>query len=293
MGKNIESRSLGTHDGSFHADEATACSLLLLSGRIDKDKVKRTRDPAILAKCEYVCDVGGIYDPVHKRFDHHQAEYQGPMSSAGMVLLYLRDQGDIDPAFYEHLNRALILGVDAHDNGVAKIEPGMCSFSQVVSNFLPIEYEATSEEMNKAFFRAVDFIVGHLERLHQRHRYIDNCRAAVQLKMKEGGYAIFFEEPIPWMENFFDMGGEYHPAQFVIMPAGPHWKLRGIPPSLAERMKVRRPLPEAWAGLHEEDLRRVSGIEGAVFCHKGRFISIWKTKEDALKALHLALEKFV
>lgn len=291
MGKNIELRSFGTHDGSFHADEATACSLLLLYGRIDRDKVIRTRDPNLLAICEYVCDVGGIYDPIHKRFDHHQAEYQGPMSSAGMVLLYLRDHAYIDPLFYEHLNKSLILGVDAHDNGVAKIEPGTCSFSQVVSNFLPIEYEASPEEMNAAFFRAVDFIVGHLDRFHLRHLYINNCRSAVQAKMKETGYALIFEEPIPWIENFFDMGGELHPAQFVIMPAGPHWKLRGIPPSLSERMKVRRPLPEKWAGLHEEELQRASGIDGAVFCHKGRFISIWKTKEDALKALHLALLK--
>jgi uncharacterized UPF0160 family protein len=75
------------------------------------------------------------------------------------------------------------------------------------------------------------------------------------------------------------------------MPAGPHWKLRGIPPSMSERMKVRKPLPEKWAGLHEEDLKKVSGIDGAVFCHKGRFISIWKTREDAIRALHIALQR--
>ncbi len=282
---------MGTHDGSFHADEATACSLLLLYKRIDKDKVTRTRDPKILAGCDYVCDVGGIYKPSIRRFDHHQVEYQGPMSSAGMILLYLRDQGDIDSQFYEHLNRSLIMGVDAHDNGVAKLEPGISSFSQIVSNFLPIEYDVTSDEMDAAFFSAVDFIVGHLDRMHKRHLYISNCRAAVKESMKEGGYVMNFEAPIPWMENFFDMGGELHPAQFVIMPAGPHWKLRGIPPSMSERMKVRKPLPEAWAGLHEEDLKKVSGIDGAVFCHKGRFISIWKTRDDALKALHLALQR--
>ena len=291
MDKQKELRSFGTHDGSFHADEATACSLLLLYGRIDRDKVNRTRDPAILSRCDYVCDVGGEYNPAKRRFDHHQAEYQGPMSSAGMTLLYLRDQGDIDPLFYEHLNRALIMGVDAHDNGVAKLEPGISSFSQVVSNFLPIEYDVGADEMNAAFFKAVDFIVGHLDRLHKRHLYISDCRTAVQEKMRDGGYAMIFEAPIPWMENFFDMGGDLHPAQFVIMPAGPHWKLRGIPPSMSERMKVRRPLPENWAGLHEEDLKRVSGIDGAIFCHKGRFISIWKTKEDALRALHLALQR--
>jgi uncharacterized UPF0160 family protein len=282
-------RSFGTHNGSFHADEVTACSLLLLFDRIARDKIQRTRDPAVLETCEYVCDVGGIYNPASKRFDHHQADYRGPLSSAGMVLLYLKDTGSLDPQSYEHLNKSLILGVDAHDNGIAKLEQGTASFSQIVSNFLPVEYDVSAEEMDTAFFNAVEFVFGHLQRLKGRLAYTHACQAIVQEKMAEGGNALIFEEPLPWMENFFELGGEVHPAQFVVMPSGSHWKLRGIPPSLNERMKVRKPLPEKWAGLRDEDLRKATGIHGSIFCHKGRFISIWETKEDALKALHLAL----
>jgi uncharacterized UPF0160 family protein len=287
----VEKRSFGAHDGTFHADEVTACSLLLLFDLIDRDKIYRTRDPKILHGCDFVCDVGGVYDPAKKRFDHHQAEYQGLMSSAGMVLLYLKDQEILDSHLYDYLNKSLVLGVDAHDNGVAKLEPGITSFSQVISNFLPIEYDVTDEDMNSAFLKAVDFCFGHLDRLNKRYRYTIECKAAVKKAMIEGNYALIFEESVPWLENFFDLGGDVHPAQFVIMPSsGGHWKLRGIPPSLAERMKVRKPLPEAWAGLHEHELKNVSAIKGAVFCHKGRFISIWETKEDALKALRIALE---
>lgn len=291
MHSKIIPRSLGTHDGSFHADEVTACSLLLLFDRIDRDQIHRTRNLEILHRCDYVCDVGGIYDPEKRRFDHHQVDYKGPMSSAGMVLLYLKEHEVIEPHLYEYYNKTLILGVDAHDNGVAKLEPGITSFSQVISNFLPIEYQSSSEEMQEAFFQAVDFAMGHLDRLRKRHVYTMQCRALVKKTMAQGGYAMVFDESIPWMENFFESGGEAHSAQFVIMPAGKHWKLRGIPPNLNERMKVRRPLPEKWAGLLEQDLRKVSGIEGAIFCHKGRFISIWETKEDAIKALHIALKK--
>lgn len=86
-------RSVGVHDGSFHADEVTACALLLVFDLVDRDKIFRTRDYRALDTCEYVCDVGGIYDPQMKRFDHHQSSYHGVLSSAGMVLLYLRDQG--------------------------------------------------------------------------------------------------------------------------------------------------------------------------------------------------------
>lgn len=286
----MEPRSLGIHDGSFHADEVTACALLLLFDRIDRDKVHRTRDQKVIDGCDYVCDVGGVYDPHKRRFDHHQAEYKGPMSSAGMVLLYLKEMELIETHLYDYFNKSLILGVDAHDNGVAKLEPGTTSFSQVITNFMPIEYDADDVEMNRAFFIAVDFALGHLDRLRQRHMYTLECRATVKKAMIHGSNVLIFEKSLPWLENFFDLGGDVHPAQFVIMPSGGHWKLRGIPPSLADRMKVRKPLPEKWAGLHEEDLKKASGIEGAVFCHKGRFISIWETKEDALKALHIAME---
>lgn len=56
-------------------------------------------------------------------------------------------------------------------------------------------------------------------------------------------------------------------------------------------MKVRLPLPAEWAGLIEKELKEVSGITGAIFCHKGRFISIWKTKEDAFQALGTILTR--
>jgi uncharacterized UPF0160 family protein len=288
---DLISRSFGTHDGSFHADEVTACSLLLLFRKIDCNKVFRTRNPSILAHCEYICDVGGEYEPLRKRFDHHQAEYKGPLSSAGMTLLYLRECGTIDPGLYDYFNQTLIMGVDAHDTGVARIEIGTSSFSQVIGNFLPIEYEAAPDEMMKAFFKAVDFVVDYLDRLRQRYLYIHKCKAIVREKMSEGGYAMIFDTAVPWMESFFEMGGETHPAEFVIMPTGSHWKLRGIPPNMADRMNVRRPLPESWAGLRDADLQKVCGVPGAVFCHKGRFISIWQTKEDALKALHIVLQR--
>ena len=291
METSIIRRSFGTHDGSFHADEVTACSLLLLFGCIDRDKIHRTRDASLLEKCDFVCDVGGLYDTQQRRFDHHQVDYKGSMSSAGMVLLYLKEEHYIDSHLYDHLNKGLIMGVDAHDNGVAKLELGTTTFSHVVSNFLPIAYDSPRAEMNDAFFQAVDFVIGHLDRMRERLKYTSACRTTVQQAMRETGYVMIFEESIPWMDNFFELGGDVHPAQFVIMPAGKHWKLRGIPPNQQERMQVRKPLPESWAGLHEEDLKRVSKIPGAVFCHKGRFISIWETKEDAIAALHIALKR--
>lgn len=109
--------------------------------------------------------------------------------------------------------------------------------------------------------------------------------------MEKNKICLFFEEALPWLESFFALGGKDHSALFVIMPSQGHWKLRGIPPDYEHRMQVRVPLPQQWAGLLSEQLQQKSGIKGAIFCHKGRFISVWQTKEDAIQALRYVLRQ--
>lgn len=286
-------RSFGTHDGTFHADEVTACALLLVFNLIDRNKIMRTRDPEKLAGCDYVCDVGGEYDPEKKRYDHHQVEYQGELSSAGMVWLDLLRQGIIDEPTYQFVNKSMMMGIDAHDTGrVVQLE-GVSTFSHIIANFVPPAYDAPKEVINQSFMQAVDFVTLHLQRLLERYNYIKKCREKVAQVMATQEKYLFFDTAMPWQENFFDLGGEEHPALFVIMPSGDHWKLRGIPPNLEHRMQVRLPLPAEWAGLRDEKLQEVSGIPGAIFCHKGRFISVWKTKEDVFKALEYSLKQKV
>lgn len=68
----MTSKTIGTHDGKFHADEALACSLLLMTDAFKGASVNRSRDPEILDKMDIVVDVGGVYDPIKHRYDHHQ-----------------------------------------------------------------------------------------------------------------------------------------------------------------------------------------------------------------------------
>ncbi|WP_420422461.1 MYG1 family protein [Simkania sp.] len=291
MTNEIQERSFGTHNGSFHADEVTACALLILFDQIDLDKVFRTRDLHALRTCDYVCDVGGMYEPTIRRFDHHQMDYHGPLSSAGMILKYLKDEKVIKDKLFLYLNRSLVMGVDAIDNGKTTTMVGHCSFSAVIANFVPIRHNVDEKNMDAAFFQAVDFTLGHLGRLVDKFHYIQECKEVIKREMDKNETVMIFEESMPWMESFFDLGGEKHPAAFLIMPTGKQWKLRGIPPSYEKRMQVRIPLPKEWAGLIDDELKEKTGIPGAVFCHKGRFISIWETKEDALKALEITLQK--
>ncbi len=283
--------SIGTHDGSFHADEVTSLALLIVYGLADRNKIIRTRNPEQLNSCEFICDVGNVYDPKRKRFDHHQNEYQGNLSSAGMVLRYLHDEGIINEGEFTLLAHSLVDGVDAHDNGIDPAPPGVTTFSHIIGNFLPIVYGSSDEELNQAFFQALDFVTGHLNRLIERYRYTQSVKTVVEEAMKSNSPLLVFDHPLPWLDSFFELGGISHPALFVIMPAGPYWKVRTIPPSPANKMQIRKMLPKLWAGLKEEELQKVSGIQGAVFCHKALFLSIWKTKEDAMSAAQIALRQ--
>ncbi len=284
-------RSVGIHSGVFHADEVTACVLLALYGLIDADKIIRTRDLVLLAECEYVCDVGGVYDPKIKKFDHHQVEYQGPKSSAGMILEYLKDENLMSEEEYHYLNKALIRGVDDFDNGRNPPDLPFCVFSLIIANFNPIEYGVSGSVRNRAFDEAFDFIYGHIDRMRKRFHFIQTYREIVRVCMKKYTDCLIFDENIPWMDNFFALDGDHHSAKFIIMPSGPHWKLRGIPPNSANRTSVRISHPKEWAGLLEGELKEVSGIPGAVFCHKGCFISVWETKEDAITAFDSIMGK--
>ena len=54
---------IGTHDGTFHCDEALGCYLLQKTERYKGAEVVRTRDQNKLKDLDIVIDVGGVYDP--------------------------------------------------------------------------------------------------------------------------------------------------------------------------------------------------------------------------------------
>lgn len=290
-----QERSFGTHNGPFHADEVTACALLLFCDLIDLDKVVRTRDPSLLDKCYYVCDVGGVYDSKQLRFDHHQREYEGTKSSAGMILDYLAEQHLICPDFAKHLDREWVVGVDAHDNGKVMHQRGALTFSHIIALRVPSRSSSpTGSEMDAAFFEAVQFTMALIFRMQEQFLEQRQAKKTVQEAMDAAWESdpslLMFDKNTTWLESFFALGGQNHPAQFILMPSEEHWKLRSVPPSLERRMEMRRSHPKKWLGLQEKDLFDACGIDGAVFCHKGGFVSVWKTKEAALKAYQIAIK---
>lgn len=70
---------IGTHSGTFQADEAMGCWLLRQLPQYRNSPIVRSRDPAVLEPLDIVIDVGGVYDHSRLRYDHHQRGYDERM----------------------------------------------------------------------------------------------------------------------------------------------------------------------------------------------------------------------
>ena len=63
----LDGGKIGTHNGSFHCDEALACFFLKQLPEYENSEIVRSRDPEKLSECEIVVDVGGVFDVEKKR----------------------------------------------------------------------------------------------------------------------------------------------------------------------------------------------------------------------------------
>lgn len=135
--------SIGTHNGHFHADEALAVYMLRLLPAYESSQLIRTRDPARLATCHTVVDVGGEYDAATNRYDHHQRTFDTTfpnrptkLSSAGLVYMHfgkaiiaqslgsgVSEDAEEVGLIWQKVYENFIEPVDANDNGISVFDP--------------------------------------------------------------------------------------------------------------------------------------------------------------------------
>lgn len=277
---------VATHSGPFHADDVMAWALIRAFHAPDAELV-RTRDPARLAEADIVFDVGGRYDPADRRFDHHQNSYTGPWSSAGMVLEWLRERGEVSETLAAHLRARLVDYLDAVDNGRVAPDPGTPCFPSLVEALnQPADEEA---DYDVWFRKAGDVAVLYLQGLQAEHDRIRVAEEEVPRAMRRAEQAgcnvIEFDRYVRWKPVYFAQGGAEHPTEYVLLPGTDgSWRVLAIPPRFGD-FGQKRPLPEEWAGLTGPELEARTGVPGSIFCHKNRFIAVFATRDAAIQAL--------
>ncbi|KAI0348032.1 GAMM1 protein [Trametopsis cervina] len=327
--KMSESKIIGTHNGTFHCDEALAVFLLHLTDEYREAGLKRTRDPAVLDTCTIVVDVGGVYDEGKQRFDHHQRGFNEvfghgfdtKLSSAGLVYkhfgrqiianwLVAKVEDERVNTLWLKLYKEFIEAIDAIDNGISQYPTDIAPRYRVrtdvsarVGHLNPAWNESVdSNIVDTQFLKASQLVGGEFaDRLaYYANAWLparDLVAAALRnrTQAEPDGKIILFEAFAPWKEHLFELEGELGISSseqpiYVIYPdeTGGQWRIQAVPIS-PESFESRKALPEAWRGLRDDELSKVSGIEGGVFVHASGFIGGNKTKEGALALAKLAL----
>ena len=288
-------KTIITHDGKFHADEVFAVSALKL---LEPDAlVVRTRDPERIAKGDYVVDVGGVCDPEAHRFDHHQQAGAGvrgngiPYAAFGLVWKKFGEQICGSAEIASRVEMVLVAPIDANDNGVDLVAPtyegvSLYTISDIVRSFTPT-YDEKAVPLDERFIEVSCFAKRVLEREIERAKALTRGKEKV-LQVYESTVdkrLIVLDDDYPWKEV---LAGFSEPL-YVVHPQEETWRLYCVrtDPHL---FRNRKDLPESWAGLRDEALVKVTGVPGAVFAHRNRFMAVAKTKEGALALAKKALE---
>lgn len=284
---------LVTHNGTFHADDifATATLSILLDGNI---KVIRTRDTEWFKKGDYVYDVGGEYDPARNRFDHHQKGGAGkrdngvPYAAFGLVWREYGEKICGSKAVADRIDEHLVQAVDTHDNGIDsyKVEGpvGPYTIESMFNAFRPSWKEP--EEFDEAFLDLVAIAKKFLLRKIKKSQ--DSVEGEVFVKKAydnaQDKRIIVLDDQYPWRKMFLD----YPEPIYVIVPKMGKWNVYATQKE-SKSFENRKSLPEAWAGLRDEELAQASGVPDATFCHNGRFLVVAKSKEGAIALAEKAL----
>lgn len=315
---------LVTHGGSFHCDEVLGYAILrraLPPEALAASTLLRTRDPRAIETADIVWDVGGVFDPARRRFDHHQrgapARADGsPYSSAGLLwaafghdavraVLAGRGGEEVVGQIWAEMDEQVIRLVDLADNGLrpvpgfgdealdraARIADGLALPSLV--DVLNLPWDAATADRARAederFAGAAEIagtvLDGRIEQICARIAARD---IVLQAHARSADPRILeLGRGMPWQ-------GAAHeadlPVLFAVYPdkGGDAWMVGCMPPepgSFAQKL----PLPAAWAGLRDAELARVSGVEDAVFCHLNRFIAAARSRDGALAMARIAL----
>jgi uncharacterized UPF0160 family protein len=288
-----------THSGTFHADDVFASAVLRLAlGDFD---FIRTRDTALIATADIVFDVGGIYDPIRKRYDHHmrdlpRREDGTPYSSVGLIWRdYGRDalprfvpgiEEDALDAVWQDIDNTLILAIDQADNGISTACPGHLAL--LIEAFNPT-WNST-QTYDEAFEEAAALARGILQRACRQAYAEAKAMAFVMAAAREARdpRVIVLGRKLPWEKAVFEAG--LKDLLFVIYPNedSTSWYCRTVPPE-PNSFGQRLPLPEAWRGLQEEAFSKAAGIPDGVFCHPSGFIGGARSQASAIRLAEQAI----
>ncbi|MFN4181580.1 MAG: MYG1 family protein [Candidatus Paceibacteria bacterium] len=302
----MSAKILVTHNGAMHGDDLFACAVLCLylEKRGEEYRIIRSRDLETIERGDFVFDVGGVYDPLKNRFDHHQKESGGarkngvPYASFGLVWKHFGlDLCDGDQEAWQMIDDQIASPIDATDNGFDLFETKIKNVAPYFGErtfliFSPTWREETAN-IDDIFKQEVKNIMRVLKREIEVVRANSIGRAIIMKAYEESKDKRIVELPNNFPRYLYQDTLSRLPEPIYMVCQSKYtdsWKVEAI--SIAPgTMQSRKLFPESWRGLLSEngELAKISGVPDAGFCHRNGFLADAKTKEGALKLAELAL----
>jgi len=285
-----------THNGSFHTDDVFAVATLQLVLGKDSFEIIRTRDKEIIEQGDIVVDVGGIYDPAKSRFDHHQVgapvrDNGMPYAAFGLVWKTYGEQLTHSKEVFEIIDRRLVIPIDANDNGVSLYSLNNSEYSPVTIQDLmgllkPVW--GSEEDIDTVFRTAVDLATRILERsIMHATASVAESQLATQLYESALDKEVLVSDR-PLSSHYFI---DYPEVFFVVYPDdNNNWVASAVRKG-HDSFETKVRFPEEWGGWRDAELANISGIDGAVFCHRAGFLFVASTQAGVLEAVNKVLQK--
>lgn len=274
-----------THGGKFHADDVFSSALLLYLN----PEITITRGNQVPENYK-----GIVFDIGRGTYDHHQKDSrirENGIPYAAFGLLW-EDLGEaiLGKELAEKFDEAFVQPLDQNDNTGEKNE-----LASLIGSFNPAWDSKVSND--DAFFQAVSMAGMILESKFERYRGNERADRRVEKILevhedavedgKEDEKILILPEFVPCQKQLSETE-----IAFVIFPSN-----RGgycIQPQKKEySMNYKCCFPEEWLGLEGEELQKVTGLSGAIFCHKGGFIMSVETIKDAVEACKISMARYV
>ena len=296
---------LVTHSGGFHADELL--SSVILTRLFPQARIVRSRAPEWIrpGADRIIYDVGGAYDASQRIFDHHQRgaplrDDGQPYSSFGLIWKhYGRDYLAVTgipeahvAALHASFDLSFVLPIDLTDNGALSPSGPLAGLTlpTLLETLKPVFDETDANADDRRFQDAVAIARSFVEAKVAQSAAKLRAETLVLQAIERTGQGRVLELPMgmPFRPAIVKAGADH--LLFVVHPRERDWCVTGIRRG-DEGFELRADLPAAWAGLTNHDLEAVCGVDGATFCHNGRFIAAARTREAALAMAELAVEE--
>ena len=315
--------TIATHSGSFHADDVFGVGILM--GVFPSHTLIRTRKQELIDAADFAVDVGGSWDAATGRFDHHQRGFEGARPAhvvdgqsvpgigyASAGLLWTARGSDYVKAWasthghslsvqaveeiVRSIDHSLVQYLDIVDTGQGDVSPGIFGLSSLIAQLNThwmeekgMDAKVKAQLQETRFLEAIaitrKFLDHAISKKVAQICAVDTVRNAPRLL---GGRVLHLQEGgMPWSRV---VANEMPEVMFVIYPDsdGDQYQVKTVPVEPGS-FTARLDLPTSWAGLRDQELSAVTGVEDSVFCHLNLFIGGARSFNGALRLAELAL----